>query len=192
MMRATVIAILVFFAGFSACHGQLRDSSRNGLMLGILQNADGNGNLTVTYERSIFDHISGLVTIGSVLPKNGINQIKFTRFHLSLEGRYYFALRRNLPMSGFFVGPYISYSESYAWYADLKKTAFRDYYSTIGIGLGYQQLFWNRFRICGEIMPAYPGKFISEGWDRNGFRRYRDEWPAWRTWFAQFSIGFSF
>lgn len=191
-MRGTVIAILIFFAGYSKCRGQMRDSSKNAISLGIIQNADGNPNLTLSYERRILDHFSGVATLGSIPPRRGINQIRFTRIHFSVEGRYYFALRRDLPMSGFFIGPYVSYSESYAWYADVQKTAFRDYYSTIGICLGYQQVVWDRLQICGKFMPAYPGKFISEGWDRAGFRRYRDEWPAWRTWFAQFSIGFSF
>lgn len=192
MIRRILIAILIATAFSSASTAQLRDSSQNGIGIALITNA---GEVTVpifSYERLLKPRLSVVASIGATPPKKGINGISFLHYHLSIEARYYFALRRDLPMSGFFVGPYTSFTESYAWYREVNRKATRDYFSSIGVNVGYQQLFWQRFRISGELMLAYPGKFVSEQWDQWGLRRSRFEWKAWRTWFASISIGYSF
>ncbi|MEM6273568.1 MAG: DUF3575 domain-containing protein [Bacteroidota bacterium] len=192
MIWRIFIAITIATAFSLALKAQLRDSSQNGIGIALITNA---GEVTVpiiSYERLLKPRLSAVASIGAAPPKKGINGISFLHYHLSLEARYYFALRRDSPMSGFFVGPYASFTESYSWYRDVNRKAIRRYLSSIGIGAGYQQLIRERIRISGEIILAYPGKIISERWDRQGFRRARFEWEAWRTWYASISVGYSF
>lgn len=174
------------------CNSQLRDSSRNTLFIGINQDANGNANPLINYERALIGKWSGLVSVGCIPPRNAINERKFIRFQFSIEGRYYFAIRRNFLMSGFFVGPFASYSETYVWYTDVNRTASRSFFSSIGATLGYQYTIGNRVRLCAQLTPVYPGKFVMEQWDKWGIRRSRDEWPSNLGVFISASIGYSF
>jgi hypothetical protein len=192
MMRATVIAILVFFAGFSACHGQLRDSSRNGIMLGILQNPGGNPNVMISYERLISSHISIVVAGGLMPKKSGIIFPKWLTYHLAIDVRYYVNRKSKLPMSGFFVGPFAAYQESYVWYPETGKKAYRFYKPSLGISFGYQQLFWKQLRLTAGLKVGRHGKETNEYWDSENHLVYRNIWPAWWIWYPSISIGYSF
>jgi hypothetical protein len=192
MMRATVIAILVFFAGFSVCHGQLRDSSRNGIMLGLIYNADHQFNILFSYERVITKRTSVIVSAGMMPKKSVLAFPKWLTYHLSVEGQYYLGRNRDVTMSGFFVGPFLAYQESYVWYPESGKKAYRFYKPSYGVSFGFQRHLLERFRFMAGIKVGRHGKEIDEFWDMQGRLGYRNIWSSWWIGYANVKIGYSF
>jgi hypothetical protein len=175
--------------------GQLRDSSRTCIHVGYYRDIVNTYEVaTAAYERSLTPRISANASIGINPISKSDYPIPVWRFYWSagLELRYYFALRRQYLLSGFFFGASLRHNHLGFYFNHTSNPYLRSYWNSLGPELGYQQVIGSRLRIGGGISMGFYPRMIEEGYDAQGNPRGRIVWPHNYTYSYFFRIGFSF
>lgn len=167
------------------------DSKGLGIKLGMLYcPSDPFHYWTGTVEKALGQRFSVQGSVG--LNPFSVSDAKvYSRFfwHLSMEARYYFALRGPERLSGFFIGPLISTDRRYGFYRGQGGKAYRYYWNTIGLGIGYQHIFPKRIILDGGISVIFPDRLINERYDRAGKLLGRSVWPIRYNFYGFLRVG---
>lgn len=189
MSPRRTIACVVFTIGIFSTGFAQSDSTRNLLKIGTIGEGSGPFTMAAAFERSIGTRLGIQGSLG-VNPVYG-NGPGFWPLvlHLSVEARYYFALRRDRLMSGFHVGPYLHHERLALYYNSSSVPYARSYWSGIGLALGYQHAFGDQFRIGTSLVYSYGPKFISEGFTKERRLLFRNVWLHNRAVYLSVFIG---
>jgi hypothetical protein len=142
----------------------------NGLHVGFVRNDYYKLNyMSFGYERQLMPRFSlgGTFALSPSHPTTAYyRQRIFMDF--ALDARYYFALRRQKSMSGFFVGLCLSHLENYHHINSLQFDQQRQYYTAIGTIIGYQHAIGEPFRLSGGIIYGYHPRTADISYDATG------------------------
>jgi hypothetical protein len=171
---------------------QLKDSSRTAIHLGFLRNTvDPFSEATVSVERNVWRRISLLASLGinPTSEKGYIFPIWRFYWQVSVEGRYYFALRRNYLMSGFYAGLYLCHDNKSFYYDNTWNPYYHEYFSSLGPLIGYQHAFGHRIRAGWGFTTVFYPKQYADSYDPQGHLVGRTVWPANYTFYTFLRIG---
>jgi hypothetical protein len=171
---------------------QLKDSSRTAIHLGILRNTvDPFSAGTISGERNVIERVSLIASIGinPVSRKDYIVPLWRFNWHISAEGRYFFALRRKFYMSGFFTGAFLAYDHKALYFRNTSQPYLRTYWTSLGPLIGYQHAFGSRLRASWGFTTTFYRKLYSEVFDEEGHLVGRSVWPFDYTFYTYLRIG---
>lgn len=176
-------------------HAQLRDSSRTAIQIGVLRNTVDPFTLgSASVERNILPRTSIVSSLGinPFSQKGYIFPVWRFYWQVSMEARYYFALRRGLHLSGFYAGVSAAFTHKGFYYDHSWDKFGRERYFAIGPLVGYQHVFPHRLLLGAGFSTVFYPKATEEWFDPQGNLTGRSIWPAGYTFNTFLRIGITF
>ncbi len=126
------------------------------IKVGYLRCNHGENLFSISAERQLFQNLSAELKFGGnpfLGNKSSTNDI--FDFHFSASARYFFALRRDMALSGFYTGAFygVDRLNFYGPKFSPKTGFFKS--STLGTQLGYQHRIGSRFVVDGGLQLGY-------------------------------------
>lgn len=163
------------------------------LKIGYVKNDVDGGFYDVAIERLIRRHVAVELDFGCFPYNRGIrtNYGSYLGYHVGLEGRYYFALRK-LPLDGFHIGPYAAFNEIIWYYSNVHRKESLIYWPQLGFTLGFQKCFFKHFVIGGGIKGGYCGSLTAKFYWPDGRYAGGFSFDQKTSFFYQLMIGYKF
>lgn len=182
MKKVKPLALVVFgmLVIWNCAHAQDGLSRRNSIQIGYLRSwtvPAGFG--TVGYERRLGAKMLLLLTLGvNPITSKWEKPLYYRLFlYADAEARYYFAKWDRKPLSGFYAGLGLSRENIRYYYHGTNNLRHKGFWNSVGLTLGYQFAFGDRFRLNLGTMLGYPDHTTGIRYDQQGRIVFRNESP---------------
>jgi hypothetical protein len=192
MKRISLIAILIISI-FSLAHSQDQKLNATSIKLGFALNTQAGYHVNFGFERKIHSRISLQLNLGFFpfyIPKS--DTFSSLNYHLSIEGRYFFKKAEKEIQNGFYFGPFLALDRDIGYFKGTLQPAFRQYWKTAGITIGYQRVFSERLCVSTSLQPTYTNLVTADGFYPNGNPQYRFFWHRNVIIYARIEFGYNF
>ncbi len=171
--------------------GQLRDSSRTAIYIGLVNNLTyDKADYQAIVERNLSKRVSALGSYGfNPISQPGSSYLWRFSWTVAAEGRYYFAVRNRFLMSGAYAGIYACHDRLGFFFDHTTQPRIKSHWTSIGPTLGYQQVLWRRLQLNAGIMFLFFQREVEKSYNRQGDLTRRKIYPANYSYNYHISIG---
>lgn len=192
-MRHVIAIAILICSTCTFAHSQGTFLNVNSFKLGFVLNTEQGYHVNFGFERKIHKRISYQLNLGFFpfyIPKS--DTFSSLNYHLSIEGRYYFKKAEKEIQNGFYLGPFLALDRDIGYFKGTLQPAFRRYWKTAGVTLGYQRVFSEHWCLGLSLQPTYTNLVTTDGFFPDGRPQYRFFWRQNVIIYARMEFGYNF